>query len=222
MLDSAFVLQSSVTFENMLLEADFSLVNPPRLVHLRSRQTINIDVDTGALQQIEMFVTVDRTTGEESPFVNRAEPRFIRGQNISSSVAFAFLAQWFEWDDQQVFLSDPDDVAAVERILAEGFAQMQLTNRTIEGPVTLGPLLNRMSQGQQFSEINAAANDAMANTVRPLKYGLYATPRVVEPQTELTPDIFFNGSDFATFGVAAGSDFKLVWEIIALIGDIKG
>ncbi len=218
MFDSAFLAATAVTFEQMVIDAGYGLVNPARLVNLVSRQTIDPAVDTNPLQQIDMFAETDRITGAKGPFVLTDEPRWVRGQNISSSVAFAFLATWFEWDDQGVFAADPSDVALINRVLAQGFMKMQLTNRTIDGPVRIGSSLNPLSWGQSFSEINAAADDAMTNANRPLRYHKFSTPRLVDPQTELTPNVFLPGD---LFGLAT-TPFFFFQVILAFAADIKG
>jgi len=116
MLSEAFVLQSSAQFEALLIQAGYSLVNPPRLVHLRSRQTIDPSVNTSAVEEVPMYLEEDINTGDTGPFVVTKEPRFINGQNISSSVAFAFLATWYEWGAQEVFASaaGPADVPSID------------------------------------------------------------------------------------------------------------
>ncbi len=225
MLDPDYVASSSVKFEELLAAASYNLVNPPRLVNLRSQQTWDpaaLPTDgTAPVVTVQMFVEDDRITGATGPFVLTEEPRLVRNNNTSSSVALLLLATYWEWNKSAYFTqSGAADVGDVEAQLGRSVARMALTNRIMEGPHNLSEALNDFGNGTRYTA-NAAGDAVGSDGQAEKKMVQFSTPRLIEPQTQLDLTIQIPGVDMAGAQAAAGP-VEFAWCIPAIAADIKG
>jgi hypothetical protein len=195
----------------------YRLTNPVRFAMLRSRQTVDVSVQTSPSQRQKMFLPLDEglATPIGGPDVLTDEPVLQYGVGISEGYAFGVYGMFFETDSAG---STPANSRLTQRAMRGAYAKIERTNRTLLGPYGVELAGDPVNRNQLVDGGGTTLVDA--GVVAPdLRTTLQPNPLVIFPRDEVKPEIGYNGTNFAAFSLT--EDFQLVWTLLAMVADVE-
>ena len=217
-----FQLALSRGFEERLRAGErgrsrYALTNPVRFTMLRSRQTVDVSLQTGSDVRQRMFLPTDQGLavpigGED---VLTSEPSLEFAKPLDSGVAVALYGSYFATDSAAL---TPANSRLVQRAMRGSFSYVNYTNRRLLGPHTMRLAGDPVNRQDLASGVAAVATDA--GVVEPdTRVNVEPNPLLVWPQSQIEPFIGYNGSNFATVGLAV--DFQVIWTFLAMVANVE-